>query len=402
MYGAPTIKALDKITKPLMRQIFQTAPQHLKPVWRRNDGKYWFKNHNDAEIHVAGCNNGHEDDLRGTAAGICLLDEAAMIDDLEYVIEDVLMPQLLTTGGNLIMASTPPRTPAHSFVTYMQKAEKQGDYAEYTIEQSGYHREVIERFIAEAGGRDSTTCQREYFCKCVVDKDYAIIPEWTDKFVQEYPRDKQVFQYFHRYDAMDIGGRDKTAVLFGYYDFPGAKLVVEDELIFEGHQTTTGIIAGAVRLKEQELWGYKGENEKDRPYLRIADNNNVIMLQDLGQMYGVHFLPTSKDNLQAMVNQVRMWVVAGRLLVNPRCKETIGCLKYGIWNDTRTEFARSKTYGHFDALAALVYLCRNVNVYDNPIPENWNKTDADHFILPQKNISRDGKEILKIFKLGAN
>lgn len=37
---------------------------------------------------------------------------------------------------------------------------------------------------------------------------------------------------------------------------------------------------------------------------RIADNNNVILLQDMSLMHGVHFAPTNKDTLMAMVNEV--------------------------------------------------------------------------------------------------
>jgi hypothetical protein len=377
-FGAPTQKALKKIVRPIFRTIFQTAPADIRPVWRASDDMYLFPF--GAEIHIAGVNNEHEDDLRGTSASLCLLDEIGFMDQLDYLIEDVMMPQLLTTGGNLIMAGTPPRSPAHAYMTFAMEAQSKGNYAEYTIEQSGYRPEVIEKFIAEAGGRESTTCQREYFCKMVVDKNFAIIPEWTDSHIVDYPRHEQLFQFYHRYESMDVGGRDKTALLFGYYDFQTATLVLEDELLFEGPQTTSGVIGGGVKEKEKTLWPDKvpvsdEQDPKKRPpaniFLRVADNNNIILLQDLGQEQNLHFLATSKDSLPAMVNKVRMWVIAGRIKVNPRCRELIGCLKYGIWNDKRTEFDRSTAYGHFDALASLIYMVRNVDERSNPIPPNF-------------------------------
>jgi hypothetical protein len=46
----------------------------------------------------------------------------------------------------------------------------------------------------------------------------------------------------------------------------------------------------------------------------------------------------------------------------------IDSLKYGLWNEKRSEFARSKTLGHFDAIAALMYLIRNIDEATNPIP----------------------------------
>jgi len=69
-----------------------------------------------------------------------------------------------------------------------------------------------------------------------------------------------------------------------------------------------------------------------------------------------------------MVNEVRLLVGSGQILVNPRCKMLIGSLKYGIWDNKRKEFAENKVYGHFDHLAWLIYMVRNLNKTTNPIP----------------------------------
>jgi hypothetical protein len=52
----------------------------------------------------------------------------------------------------------------------------------------------------------------------------------------------------------------------------------------------------------------------------------------------------------------------------------IGSLKYGTWktvNNTR-QFNSSKKYGHFDAIAALVYMVRNIDIHTNPVPRTHN------------------------------
>jgi hypothetical protein len=135
-------------------------------------------------------------------------------------------------------------------------------------------------------------------------------------------------------------------------------------------------------------------------YRRVADSNNVILLNDLGSDYALHFIATDKDQLLAMVNQVRVWVKAGRVIVHPRCAQLLGCLKYGIWNKNRDKFERSVAYGHFDALAALVYLIRNIDVYTNPIPEQLGKSEATHFVISgQEPVSQEGKELRKLFGL---
>jgi hypothetical protein len=406
--ASPTQKAMKKILRPLFRQILKTCPEDLRPEYRTSDDTYRFPK-NGAEIQIGGCNNEHEDDLRGTAAGLCLIDEAGMVDNLEYVVEDVLMPQLLTTGGHLIMASTPPKTPAHSFITYIQLAKVSGNYSEYDIYKSGYDRKVIEQFKKEAGGEQSSTWKREYMCQLVVDEESAIVPEWNDRFVQDVPRDPVFFRFFHKYEAMDVGGRDKNVVLFGYYDFPRARLVIEDEGVISGAQMTSRTIARDVKVKERQLWpdmapaAPEPEQEKWPAlniYSRVADNNNVILLNDLGADFGLHFVPTSKDELLAMVNKVRLYVGAGRVLVHPRCVQLVGCLKYGIWDKNRREFERSIAYGHFDALAALVYLIRNLDESTNPIPADWNARPESHWMggLPQDQ-APEADALKKIFGL---
>ena len=159
---------------------------------------------------------------------------------------------------------------------------------------------------------------------------------------------------------MDTGFKDKTVLLYGYYDFKKATLFIESENVLKGHEVTSKAIAESVKSNEKNLQ-YKDTD-------RIADNNDPIFLNDLNISQGINFQPTSKDSLEAMINEVRTWVGNGRVQVNEGCTELIGCLKNGIWNKRRSAFDRSKVYGHYDALASLVYLIRNINIHDNPIP----------------------------------
>ena len=227
-------------------------------------------------------------------------------------------------------------------------------------------------------------------CQLVVDKNMAIIPDWKDSCVVATPRDK-FFQFYQTYVAMYIGGRDKTAILFAYYDFLRAKLVIERELIIEGPQTTTDAIQQKVKAMEKDIW------EQKSVWLRVADNNNVIFLQDLQLLHDLSFAPTGKDNLQAMVNYLQFWLSQDKIEINPACKETIACCKFGVWDDKRKEFARSNNYGHFDALASLIYLVRNIDVVTNPIPDNFEMLPTEFFIPPTKAMSDGGKEVLKMF-----
>ena len=186
---------------------------------------------------------------------------------------------------------------------------------------------------------------------------------------------------------------DKTACLFARYLFKEAKAYVERELVLEKPNFTTERLAGDIKRICKEL-GYQ------KIYRAAADNNNPSLIADLNSLHSLNFFPTLKDDLEAQVNDLRLWVGSGRLVVHPRCKELIGCLKYGVWNDKRTAFEHSKNFGHFDALAALMYLVRNIDRTYNPIPETYGMAGDTHAIelMPKPVTSESGKAIKQLFK----
>ena len=230
---------------------------------------------------------------------------------------------------------------------------------------------VIERMARELGGKTSTTFRRECLCEFVTDDDSKIIREWEDRFIvsnepTEYRR------FYHNYVSMDLGVKDFTLPIFAHYDFKRATLVVEDELKLNGPTLTTLSLKNAIVEKERELWGH--DLPADTPpkvYRRISDNNNPQLINDMAILHGMSFISTDKDKLETMINEARIMIGKGQIEVHPRCKQVIGCLRYGVWNKKKTEFARSTDYGHFDALAALVYLCRNLDKHSNPIPATY-------------------------------
>lgn len=371
-YAAPTREMLRKIAHPIVRLICRDAPSELKPYWKTQDKLYYFPS-TGSELHIFGVNNGHEDDARGTASDLFIVDEAQLVNKLRYIIDDVAMPQLITTNGKLWMLLTPPKTPVHECMEYVQRAKEQNAYAEYNIYESQYDKETIDEFCKEAGGEESTTWKREYMCQFVVDTNFSIIPEWNDSLIEEYVPD-EFYKFYHKYVAMDIGFRDFTAVIFAVYDFKSACLYILDEFVLHGNSMTTDRLAEMIKAKEKKLW------DKLPVHLRVSDNNNLILLNDLGSVHQTHFMATSKDNLDAMVNEVRLLIKLGKIKISPKCNQLIGGLKFGVWDDQRKEFERSAVYGHFDALAALIYLARNLNMRANPIPASYGLNSREMFI----------------------
>lgn len=390
-FATVTQKAARKMVHPIMKKIMAKMPRKHKAKWNTLESAYIFTN--GSMIHLCGVNGGHADDLRGTSADLCLIDEAGFIDDLCYLVDSVLMPQMIDTGGKLIMSSSSPLSPAHEFVSYIASARLEGYYAAYDIYQGQYPDHIIQEFCKEAGGPRSTTWRREYLNELIVDEIMSLCPEWREAYIKEILRD-EFYEYYHKYESADWGVRDNTAILFGHYDFKQAKLKVEREFILSGPETTTETISKEIDSIEVDLkW-------KDI-YRRIGDSNEIIVMQDLGATYSKHFIPTTKDSLAAMVNEMRIWVKSGRVQIDPCCKNLLGCLRYGVFQDEkRNNFGRSKDFGHYDALASLMYLIRNIDQHTNPIPPLHGVDLRNAFVPPQSQDSQIQETFKKLFSKG--
>ena len=97
------------------------------------------------------------------------------------------------------------------------------------------------------------------------------------------------------------------------------------EFVLVDAAVRTDRIAELTKENERQL-GYQTVHAPDpkfpnltdyeRMRLRVADNNNLILVQDMGSLYDVDFMPTHKDELPAMINQLREWVKDGRVIVD--------------------------------------------------------------------------------------
>jgi hypothetical protein len=406
-YGAPTRKMVRSIIEPAVRYFIRECPEDLRPHHKIMDGLWQFPN--GSQLWIAGCDNGGYERLRGTSTDEAYVDEAGFIADLEPLIHDVLLPQLLTTDGKMVLSSTPPRSPAHPFVSkYMREAKARGAYIERDIyaarcdcEETGARCETthitdakIAEFLEEAGGQDSTTARREYLVQIVVDESSAVLPEFErnkDTLVEECERPP----YFDAYTSIDFGFYDLTFGIFAHYDFMGAALVVEDEIVMARQHTEA--IADAVRVKELELWGdqptaYRGDSA---PYLRIADAP-PILLADMQRTHNMNVIAPQKDDKEAALNAVRLALTGHgpfKLRIHPRCTALVDHCRHAIWNKRRTSFERSAESGHFDGVDALVYLCRSVQRAKNPYPPlPENVKGSTHWISPHSPYAKRGEE----------
>jgi hypothetical protein len=353
-----------------MREITADCPADLKPSYNTQDHIYRFPN--GSEIQLAGTDNGHAESIRGNKAHLCIIDEAGFCDDLDYIVNSILIPTTTTTGGKIVMASTPSKAPDHPFMTFMKHAESQGRFIKRTIyDNPRLKPEDVQNLADALGGVDSADFKREYLVEMITSEDDAVVPEFNKdleaKVVKEVPKPA----YYDAYVAMDIGSKDLTVALFAYYDFLASKVVIEDEVVLSGKKMLTDNLAELIKLKEGELWTHSQTGQVKTPHLRVADNNNLILLNDLTAKHNINFVPTLKDNSDAALNNMRMLLRSERIVINPKCKTLIFHLKAAIWNRARTSYARGGDGGHYDAIDALKYLCRNINFNKNPYPNNY-------------------------------
>lgn len=386
-YACPTQKMVKSIILPILRMLFHDAPPEfsLDKLWNKAENRLEFPN--GSAIDIAGTDNGNAEALRGAYAHLIFADEAAFMDDLAYVIQQVLLPQLDTTGGKLIMTSTPNfNMPHHDFHSeYVFPNEETGGVVKFTFYDSPMiNDEDRQKIIARyKKGLDDPRLRCEYLVEIPRSTENSVIPEFYEhrdeillRDEEGKPLDIKLPQYCDLYVSGDHGKKDLTGMLFAYYDFKEATIYVIDEWVGNGKDMTTTTVAEAIKAKEALRFVDEFGNPR-RVFKRVMDNN-LQMIDDFRILHNLQFSATKKDNKQAAVNEVRVLIEEGRLKIHPRCKHLIYHAQNGQWKEKngKKEFAHLTDSidgdirgGHCDLLDCLVYLVRNVKQNHNPYPD---------------------------------
>jgi phage FluMu gp28-like protein len=378
-YIQPTTGMLRTNLKLVMEEILEDCPLHLRPEFKTQDNLYVFKN--GSIIQLAGTDNGNYNKLRGGNTHLAVVDEAGFCSDLNIIKSSILVPTTTLTRGRIIFSSTTPPHPDHEFIKIMEEADKKSGLIKKTIIDAMHDseteknprisKEIVADIIKEySKGAESDEFRTEYMCEIIHNSDDSVIPEFTPEIQKETIREWPRPLFYDRYVAMDIGFDDLTAVLFAYWDFDNGVLVIEDEYSINGPQMTTPVLAEAIMQKEKRLWTNKVTGEFQDPYLRVSDNN-LILINDLQQLHHLTFQPTEKKNKDAHINNLRTMVGNCQVAINPRCEGLIRHMKYATWNKARDDFKKSSDNGHYDFVAALMYLARNIQKSKNPYPTGY-------------------------------
>lgn len=392
-FFAPVKDGLLDYIEKLIAVTYQDCPEKEKPYFDKSRFLLRFRHaEGDSVIIFRGSNNQQHRLRRGQEFDVAGIDEARDVDDLEELIDSVIMPALFSTNGSLIISSTPADTRSHPLFAIRNTAKLEGWYVKIDIWEANQHDpdvypiERINKWKAETlkqiDGQDRW--EREYECKWVVNKRRMAVPEWNSKSMVQVFSPDPYDQFYHRYMGLDWGYKDYTAIVLATLNFRKARLEINAELTFSGPEVRSDLISDRLNTAYQHT--YKRPIET---YRQISDCADPILINEINKYPGMNFTPVEKAHtLEAMLNEFRILVAQGKIIVDPKCQLTIHCLENAVWTEDRKKLDQDVIAHHFDHLMALVYLTRMIDWEANPIPKdfmidnvrvielNWDKTKA--------------------------
>jgi len=185
-------------------------------------------------------------------------------------------------------------------------------------------------------------------------------------------------------------------------DFRADAIQIEGEVVRV--RETAASVDRAVAEEELRLWGGA------RPLSRYVDAQPIVvaelnrdfsdprawwnadpdvpkaLLDYVRAEGGRWWVQTRNDDLQSQVNDLRTTIGERKIRIAPDCKTTIAHLRHGVWKESPSgeprAFARSGKHGHFDGVAACMYLQRNVDRARNPFPALPPGVTAENHWIP--------------------
>jgi hypothetical protein len=340
--------------------------------------------HTNARLYLAGSDTADQiDRLRGPRSDVTLLDEFTFFHcRLRRLITGVLMPQLLSTGGNMLCTGTPPESLDHESVQYIEAARKQKRLIRKTIfDNPRLSREDLKLICSEAHPEGTTEqdiedildgrkkgspeWRREFVVEMVSDDESRVTPEFDEKrhvgIIQE-PR------YCLRYVFIDPGyAKDFFAATFCCMDFAAQRLGVMREYV--SRKKPTDEIHAELEAIEKELGWHESRADGVPHIRRLMEGSNPQQRRDFSAKgYSTQVVPKSPGK-GALVVPLKNALHGNRVVVDPACENLIAQLTHGIWTDTnKADFKRGDKQGHLDLLDALATGIRMVDWKKNPAP----------------------------------
>lgn len=405
IYVAPTAKDAADIATDNWLTLAEDCPEDIKGEYKAQSKELIFPN--GSIIRFKATNGEHAKDLRGGRADIAVLDEAGTMDDFENVLYSIVEPMTASTGqhaaGMIVIATTPSETSGHDSGKVYESYAMQGFMSEFTLNDNprmpyeekrkillrlGESPERIPGILRGELEPETTRAKREYYCQWVTEANRAVVPEYTAACRAEVLKEVERPPFRDCYVGMDPGMVDNTGILFGYWDFLGQRLVIEDEWVKK--HAGTKEVAKAIADKEREHF-------VGMPNIWRVSDVEKRLIQDLRTDHQIQFFQSKKKDSNASIQLMRSWVQSGQIIIHPRCTNLDRQLKNAIWNRRGKDFERDNSEdsidAHYDLVAALKYLVRfvNTNRNRNPYPATWGAPGADMHVPLRARAKQQGK-----------
>ena len=349
-HTASTERNVKTFLLPIFDKILALCPAELRPRWQASESTFIYPN--NSRYMLVGCEDrAKADRLRGPDCDLALVDEAAFIPVLSYVVDSVLKPQLMTCNGHMLLSSSAPESTTHEFVNYIYESAQHDALIKKTIHDATHiSPEVIAEYCAEFGGALATVWRREFLCEIVTDESRSVVPEWASAekdIVQSWPFKLEPCD---RYTVGDLGFQDMSVIGYGFSDYVRDRKVLKRERALS--RANLGDVARHILDDERALWGDK------KPKLRVLDASPQVLATLAGE-FGVSAVPPKRDT-GASIIRLRDAIRDRQLVLDPSMKVTIAHMKGAIWNTAGTSYERYKgtqtTPGHhFDGLDMVRY-----------------------------------------------
>ena len=405
---APTKDKSEEIVEDNLNVVLRDAPPGF--INRLSAKNRWHL-FNGSSLRLGALERQYVNKSRGGNAKLIIYEECGFVtgDDFTYGVDSVIGPQLIRSKGHEIFVSSPSDQPDHPLHTVIAPAcEAHNTLFNFMVFQSP---SISDSALIEAAGRTGTILEVPFVQEIrhrVTGPEKMTAPQvvqvanqrginFTDGFMREFmamvirPSTLMVIPVFHEaatvldFDVphvckwqvvVDWGGvRDKTVAFLMTYEFNSDTDMVWEEKVWDENTGTDVIVQG---LKEWDAFLCKGERSNVPP--RWADVPGQLQV-DLLNMFDYQVqLPPKQDWLGA-VNTMAARFATKKVKIRKRCKFLVGSIKAGMFNKTKTDFARSIEWGHMDALAALMYGIRCLN-RESPYESHNAVHNSNIFINP--------------------
>lgn len=362
----PTLKQTREIVTPRLRHIIQDAPEGLiRPS--KSEGKWYI---GTSELVMGGFDLNTGSQRGKTLQGVFVEEivDANPDDYLESLRSDIGPALTHSDAGKIIFLTTLPKVPDHPFITEtMSRAQINNAYYSFTIDDNqALSPQQYEACVRRAGGRHTDDFKREYLNEIIRDKSIVVIPDFDrSRHVQAFDLPETVNWEIY----IDWGGvRDFTVALVVGYDYLQGMDLVADELWWRPN-TPTEVIVADIRRKWAGRWLQPDRTE----HVYYADVPGQLAV-DLGRTFKMSVALPQKSDWEASINGLANRFTTDKIRIAPHCMLTITTCQSGMFNKHHTDFERTLSTGHCDAIAALMYAVRGLN-RSNPYPANISSKD---------------------------